>query len=53
MRSRLPLSPSLQQLEDFLHEEWYNTPLGTIRNLHESITRVTQAVLQENGDPPP
>jgi hypothetical protein len=50
VRSRYP-PPSLKQLEDVLHEEWYNIPLETIQNLHESIPRRIQAVLQANGGP--
>ena len=34
VRSRFPLPSSLKQLEDVLHEEWYNTGLETIQNLH-------------------
>jgi hypothetical protein len=53
MRSRLPTPSSLQQQEDFLHEEWHNTPLETIQNLLESISRRLQAVLKENDGPTP
>jgi len=42
VRNRLPPS-SLKQLE----EEWYSIPLETIQNLHESIPRRIQAVLQQ------
>jgi len=45
VRSRFP-PLSLKQLE-----EWYSIPLETIQNLHESIARRIQAVLQANGDP--
>jgi len=48
MRSRFP-PLSLRQLE----EQWYSIPLETVQNLHESIPRRLQAVLQENGDPTP
>jgi hypothetical protein len=50
VRSRIP-PPSLKQLEDVLHEEWYNIPLKTTQNLyiHKSIPRRIQAVLQANG----
>jgi hypothetical protein len=48
VRSRIP-PPSLKQLEDVLHDEWYNIPLKTIQNLYESIPRRIQAVLQANG----
>jgi len=34
VRSRFP-SPSLKQLRDVLHEEWYSAPLETLQNLHE------------------
>ena len=33
VRSRFPPPSSLKQLEDVLHEEWYNTALQTIQNL--------------------
>ena len=49
VRSRFPPSSSVMQPEDVLHEEWYNNPLETIQNLHESIPRRIQAVLQANG----
>jgi hypothetical protein len=45
VRSRFPPS-SLKQLEDVLHEEWYSIPLETIQNIHDSIPRGIQAVLQ-------
>ena len=48
VRSRFPRS-TLKQLE----EEWYSIPLETIQNLHESIPRRIQAVLQANGGPTP
>jgi len=48
VRNRFPPS-SLKQLE----EEWYSIPLETIQNLHESIPRRIQAVLQTNGGPTP
>jgi hypothetical protein len=50
VRSRYP-PPSLKQLEDVLHEEWYRIPLETIQNLHESVPRRIQAVLQANDGP--
>jgi len=48
MRSRFP-ALCLRQLE----EEWYSIPLEIIQNLHESIPRRIQAVLQANGGPTP
>jgi len=45
MRSRFTPT-SLKQLEDVPHEEWYSIALETIQNLHESIPRRLQAVLQ-------
>jgi len=48
VRSRFP-PLSLKQLE----EEWYSIPLETIQNLHKSIPRRIQAVLQANGGPTP
>jgi len=48
VRSRFP-ALSLRQLE----EECYSIPLETIQNLHESIPRRIQAVLQANGGPTP
>ena len=47
-RSRFP-PLCLKQPED----EWYSIPLETIQNLHESIPRRIQAVLQANGGPTP
>jgi hypothetical protein len=32
VRSRFPPPSSLKQLEEVLHEEWYNIPLQTIQN---------------------
>jgi len=46
VRSRFPPPSSLKQLEDVLHKEWYNIPLETIQNIHDSIPRGIQAVLQ-------
>jgi len=48
VRSRFP-PLSLKQLE----EERYSIPLQTIQNLHESVPRKIQAVLQANGGPTP
>ena len=48
VRSRFP-ALRLKQLE----VGWYSTPLETIQNLHESIPRRIQAVLQANGVPTP
>jgi len=45
VRNRFPPS-SLNQLEE---EEWYSISLETIQNLHESIPRRIQSVLQANG----
>jgi len=53
VRCRFPPSSSLKQLEDVLHEEWYNIPLETIQKLYESIPRRIQAILQANGAPTP
>ena len=47
-RNRFPPS-SLKQLE----EKWYSIPVETIQNLHESVQRRIQAVLQANGGPTP
>jgi len=44
VRNRFPPS-SVKQLE----EEWYNIRLETNQNLHESIPRRIQALLQANG----
>ena len=52
VRSRFP-PPSLKQLRDVLHEEWYSVPLETLQNLHESIPRRIQTVLQANSGPTP
>jgi hypothetical protein len=51
VRSRFPPPSSLKQLEDVLHKEWYNIPLETIQNIHNSIPRRIQAVLQATGGP--
>ena len=48
VRSRFSLS-SLKQVEIVLHEEWYSIALETIQNLHESIPRRLQAVIQTRG----
>jgi len=53
VRSRFPPPPSLKQLEDVLHEEWYTIPLETIPNLHESVTGRVQGLLQTNVGPTP
>jgi len=45
VRSRFPPPSSFKQLEDVLHEEWYNIPLETVQNIHDSIPRGIQAVL--------
>jgi hypothetical protein len=47
VRSRFP-PLSLRHLE-----EWYSIPLETTQNLHESVPRRIQALLQANGDPTP
>ncbi|GFW69197.1 hypothetical protein TNCV_1819511 [Trichonephila clavipes] len=40
-----PLSESLPEVSQYLHEEWYNIPLNTIRHLYESISRRIQVLL--------
>jgi hypothetical protein len=50
---QIPPPSSLKQLEDVLHEQRYNIPLETCQNLHESIPRRIQAVLQANVGPTP
>jgi hypothetical protein len=52
VRSRFP-PPSLKQLQDVFHEEWYSVPLETIQYLHESIPRRIQTVFQANSGPTP
>jgi len=52
-RVRSRFSPSLKQLEDVLHEEWFIITLETVQNLHESIPRRLQAILQGNVDSTP
>jgi len=47
-KTRFPPS-SLKQLEG----KWYSVPVESIQNLHESIPRRIQAVLQANGGPTP
>ena len=42
-------SHHLKQLE----EKWYSVPVEIIQNLHESIPRRIQTVLQVNGGPTP
>ena len=37
------------QPEDILHEKWYNISVAAIQNLHVSIPRRIQALLQANG----
>jgi hypothetical protein len=46
-----PSPSSLKQLEDVLNEEWYNIPLETVHNLHDSIPVRIQAILQAKGGP--
>ena len=41
---------SLKQLEE---QQQYSIPLDTIQNLHKSVARRIQDVLQANGGPPP
>jgi hypothetical protein len=53
VRSNFPSLSSLRQLEDVLHVEWYSIPLETIQNLHKSIPRRIQSVLQANVGPTP
>ena len=53
VRSRFPSPSSLKQLHNVLHEQRYNMPPETIQNLHESIPRRIQAVLQANCGPSP
>jgi transposase len=53
VRGRFPAPTSLKQLEDFLHEEWYDIPLETIQNLYKSVPKRIQAASQENGAPTP
>jgi len=52
VRSRFP-PPTLKQLRDVLQEEWYSVPLETLQNLHESIPRRIQTVLQADSSPTP
>jgi hypothetical protein len=49
VRNRFPPPTSLQQLEDVLQEEWYNIPLQTAQNMHESIPTRIAAVLKAKG----
>jgi hypothetical protein len=53
VRNRFPPPISLKQLEDVLQENWYKIPLGTVRNLYESIPRRVAAVLKAKGGPTP
>jgi hypothetical protein len=46
VRSRVHPPSSLKQLQDIPQEEWYNIPLQSIQNLHNSIPKKIQAVLQ-------
>ena len=48
VRSRFP-PRSLKHVK----EEWYSIPLETVQNLHESIPRRIQAMIQANGGPTP
>jgi len=48
VRNRFPPS-SLKQLK----EKWYSILVEIVQNLHESIPRRIQAVLQANGGPTP
>jgi hypothetical protein len=53
VRGRFPHSSPLKQLEDVLHEEWYNILLENVQDLDECTARRIQAVLQTNGGPTP
>jgi hypothetical protein len=53
VRSNFPSPSSLRQLEDVLHVERYSIPLETIQNLHKSVPRRIQVVLQANVGPTP
>jgi len=48
VRSRFPPESSLKQLEDVLHEQYYNIPLESIQTLYETTAKGIQAVLQYN-----
>jgi hypothetical protein len=49
MRNIFPPPSSVMQPEDVLREEWYSIPVAGFQNLHESIPRRIQTVLQANG----
>jgi hypothetical protein len=53
VRNRFPPPTSLQQLGDFLQEEWYKIPLEAVQNLYVSIPRRTAAVLKAKVGPTP
>jgi hypothetical protein len=51
MRNRFPPPTSLKRLENYLQEEWYRIPSGTVQNLYESIPKRTAAILKAKGGP--
>lgn len=53
LRSRYPPPSSLQELQQFLQEEWCKIPLTTIQKLYDSIPRRLEAVLNAKGAPTP
>jgi hypothetical protein len=53
VRNRFQPPASPKQPEDVLKEEWYKSPLETVRNLYESIPRSIAAVLKAKGGSTP
>jgi len=49
VRSWFPPESSLRQLEDVLHEQYYNIPLVTIQTLYKFTPKRIHAVLQAHG----
>jgi hypothetical protein len=51
VRERFPPPTPLEQLEDFLQDEWYNILLQTVQCLYESILRRITAALKAKDGP--
>ncbi|GFW62472.1 transposable element Tcb1 transposase [Trichonephila clavipes] len=53
LRTRFPPPSTISALETALHEEWLHIPLQVVHDLHASIPRHIQSVIQSKGGPTP
>ncbi|GFV83049.1 transposable element Tc1 transposase [Trichonephila clavipes] len=53
LRTRFPPPSTISALETALHEEWLHIPLQVVHDLHASIPRRIQSVIQSKGGPTP